>query len=128
MPVSVNMRDDHSLTTVIYSGGMTADDIITSFKKIAAPEVRSATVLVDLQDCQLAMTAAEFMRVIDGWYEMLGIDVRAALVFHAEAQKDQAMLFETKSFLVGGRSKSFTSLGEAQSWLESWTAPSPGSA
>lgn len=128
MPVSVDMRDDRSLTTAIYTGSMTADEILASFNEICAPKENAAAVLVDLQDCQLSMTAAEFMRVINGWYDTMGVDARAALVFHAEAQKDQAMLFETKSFLVGGRSKSFTSLAEAQSWLESWTAPSPRSA
>ncbi len=79
--------------------------------------------LLDFSACHLEMTASEFMQVIDDWFSTLGIDTPAALMFCGEAQKDQAMLFDTKNFLVGGRTKSFLDEGEARSWLESWTAP-----
>ena len=124
MPVCVEVQGDRGLTVVTYTDTMTADAIIASFREISAPDVKLPALIVDLQACQLNMTAAEFMRVIDCWYDVIGIDARAALVFNGEGQKDQAMLFETKSFLVGGRSKSFTQMTEARSWLESWTAPS----
>ena len=73
--------------------------------------------LINLCACDFALSSGEFMAVIDTWFERLGTTAPTALVFHPENHRDQAMLFETKGFLLGSRLKTFTSEKEAASWL-----------
>lgn len=75
---------------------------------------------VDMSQCALAMTASEFMSVVDFWFETLGSATQMALVFDPITQKDQAMLFDTKSFLIGGRQKTFADDIAAKKWLRGW--------
>ncbi len=83
--------------------------------------------LIDLCACHFALSPGEFMAVIDTWFERLGTTAPTALVFHPENHRDQAMLFETKGFLLGSRLKTFTNEKEAASWLaERCSLSSPG--
>ncbi len=107
------------IVTVRFQGELSRDEFITSIERLADGIDTDLSYLVVLSKCALAMSASEFMGAIDVWFEQISGAPLMALVFDAETQKDQAMLFDTKSFLIGGRQKAFMDDQAALDWLAS---------
>lgn len=106
-----------------YSHEISFVDLQQSFADVSARVGQDQRMLLNFSDCLLTVTASEFMQAIDDWFQHMGREARAALVFHPEAQKDQAMLVETKNFLMGGQTRSFTDHEQARAWLSPGNAP-----
>ena len=123
MPVSVDAREGDDAVVVTCSGEVSLQELVVSIEHLSIHVEAQRAFLVDFSDCQLMMTAAQFMQAIDDWFSRMGREAVAALVFHADAQKDQAMLFETKNVLMGGRTRSFTDVAQAEAWIASMASP-----
>ena len=110
-------REPNNLVREVFSGPLNRDTLVTRIDGLVDKLGQARCFLIDLSDCDFELTAGEFMAVIDTWFERLGTTAPTALIFHPENHRDQAMLFETKGFLLGSRLKTFTSEKEAASWL-----------
>lgn len=119
MTYRIHAAMDQRIIRIDFSGELNRPEIELAIGELSAEISENLAYLVDLTHCALAMTASEFMAVIDVWFEAIGSATQMALVFDPVSQKDLAMLFDTKSFLVGGRQKSFGSPSAALNWLGS---------
>ena len=99
------------------SGPLNRDTLVRRIEALVDKLGRARCFLIDLSACDFELTAGEFMAVIDTWFERLGTTAPTALIFHPDNHRDQAMLFETKGFLLGSRLKTFFTNDEAASWL-----------
>lgn len=117
MPVSIETGQRPDPVVVKVSGPTSKTNLSDAFVALQSHAEDGRTLLLDFRSSLLAVSPAEFMTVIDLWFELLGANTRAALVFCGEGQKDQAMLFDTKSFLVGGNAKTFSQCDAARNWL-----------
>ncbi len=120
MTIKIDAPKNAHIARVTFSGELNRADIEARIGEFASQVRTEMIYLVDLTACALAMTASEFMSAVDFWFDQIGSAIRMALVFDPDAQKEMAMLFDTKSFLLGGRQKSFHDSSAAMSWLESW--------
>jgi len=125
MSLVVQPNPADGIVSVGLRGEFTRSQLDTQVQTLASqmnanPMDDGAVYLVDFSEADLAMTASEFMGAVDHWFEHLGELEMAAIVFDGDRHKDQAMLFETKSFLLGGRHKAFTIRDSAMGWLKGW--------
>lgn len=109
--------EPNNLVREVFSGPLNRDTLVARIDGLADRLGQAQCFLIDLRDCDFELTAGEFMAVIDTWFERLGTTAPTALIFHRENHRDQAMLFETKGFLLGSRLKTFMTDEEAASWL-----------
>jgi hypothetical protein len=117
MPVSLNAGQQPDPVVLKAIGPTSQADLKQAFETLQPHAGDGRLLLVDFRTALFSITTAEFMRVIDHWFDLIGTQTRAALLFCSEGQKDQAMLFNTKTFLVGGMLKTFSECGEAREWL-----------
>ncbi|MED5548427.1 MAG: hypothetical protein VX529_03630 [Pseudomonadota bacterium] len=123
MPVILEAGSPASLLLVRFSGTLTPGEAAEDLARISEESAGYSALLADWREAEIALSTIEFMALTDDWFRMPGARLKAAHVFHAERHKDQAMLFQTKGFLVGGQFRVFAEYGEARSWLDAWTGP-----
>jgi Ni/Fe-hydrogenase subunit HybB-like protein len=117
MPVSVNTGSKPEPVRLKAVGPTSKSDLENAFTSLQIHAREGRVLLVDFRAALFSITTAEFMSVIDHWFSVIGSQTRAALLFCPEGQKDQAMLFDTKSFLLGGVLKTFKECADARQWL-----------
>jgi len=123
MPVILETGSPASLLLVRFSGRLAPGGIAEDLARISEESAGYSALLADWREAEIALSTIEFMSLTDDWFRMPAARLKAAHIFHAERHKDQAMLFQTKGFLVGGQFRVFSEYGEARSWLDAWTGP-----
>ena len=123
MPVTLEAGSPAGLLVVRFTDVLTASNTVEPIARISEESAAYSQILTDWSAARFDMSTVDFMGLVDDWFRKPVARLRAAHIFHPDAHKDQAMLFQTKGFLAGGVFRVFSGYGEARSWLESWTGP-----
>jgi hypothetical protein len=103
--------------TLRFQNDLVVSDVIEGFKSFVAELPDERCLLILFNEARLKTTQAEFMTLIDAWFDASGTQTHVAIVYDPIAQNAQAQLFDVKNVLVGGHVRSFYSLELAQEWL-----------
>ncbi|WP_300526783.1 hypothetical protein [Maricaulis sp.] len=123
MSVQIGPVGAAQITPVTFSGHLVKAQLSTCIHELAARLAESGRYLVDFRGCAIDASIGEFMGLIEHWFESLGTNTPMAVLMDGQAQGDYAMLFDTKSFLLGSRLKTFTCPDEASDWLAKGISP-----
>lgn len=121
MPVRIETDGADGPVLAIFDGELDGPALDAAIAELSGSAFPATGLLADFSTCRLDLTAAAFMGTIDTWFDRIGPRVRTGLVFDPAAQKDHAMLFETKAFLAGGQVRLFETHDAARRWLASWS-------
>ena len=118
MPISIAAEASPSLLVVSLTGDIRPAEVDACFRAVSDQSANGDPILIDFREARVKATHAEFMGLIDLWFETIGAQRIAAIVYDPVGQTDNIQMFTTKNILMGGKAKSFTQLNDARTWLE----------
>lgn len=120
MPIHYEYSADTNILEARAIGTITAEDNAQSNARVRAemdnhPRLK---LLVDTREADIAVEPAVMIRMMDGFYALVGSKLPVAIVTLSAPESTNPMLAKTKAFIAGAQMQFFESTDEARAWLE----------